>query len=83
MTEYQDREEIGLSAKPGRGAAFLLGVALAATLAVCGWNVRWSSSGPTSVTIIGINGPAAGTSQVAEETDRVGALPVAELADGR
>lgn len=83
MSEYQDYEEIGSSAKPGNGAALLLAVAFAATIALCGWNMHWSSSGPTSVTIIGINGPTDGTPIVTDETERFGALPVAELADNR
>lgn len=83
MSEYPDHEQIGAAAKPGHGTAFLLALALAATLAVCGWNMRWSSSGPTSVTIIGINGPGGGASDLAAEMERPGPLPVAELADNR
>lgn len=59
MDEYHDRDDVGSPAKTGSGtAAWLLGVTVAATLAVCGWNLKRSSSGPTSVTIIGLNGPS-------------------------
>jgi len=59
MDEVQEHESARSAARSGRGAAFLLICALAATIALCGWNMRWTSSGPTSVTIVGLNGPAA------------------------
>lgn len=80
MDEYQDQEDVGLSAKTGYGAGVLVGIALAATLALCGWNVRWSSSGPTSVTIIGINGP--NSTIPTERADRATVLVPREFADG-
>lgn len=85
MSEYQDHEEIRSSAKAGKGAGLLLAVAFAATIALYGWNMRWSSSsGPTSVTIVGINGPNGGSSNSVGEGERAEVLrAAAELADNR
>lgn len=84
MGEYHDRDEIGSPAKTDYGtAAWLLGVTVAATLAVCGWNLKRSSSGPTSVTIIGLNGPS-GTAPDTTRADNDGALLAAtEVVDSR
>ena len=60
MDEVQEHERVASSERNGRGTVFLLICAVAATIALCGWNMRsTTSSGPTSVTIVGLNGPAA------------------------
>jgi hypothetical protein len=78
MDEVQEHERIASSATSGRGTVFLLICAVAATIALCGWNMRSTSSGPTSVTIVGLNGPAA-----ENESSAFGMVVPAELAANR
>jgi hypothetical protein len=84
MGEFHDQDGIGSSGKSGYGpTAWLLVATLAATLAVFGWNMKWTSSGPTSVTIIGINGPDT-SGRTLPDSDRDAAVLVAtELVDSR
>jgi hypothetical protein len=78
MDEVQEHEGTISSAKNGYAARFLLICVLAATIVLCGWNVRWTSSGPTSVTIVGLNGPVAD-----KDLSAYGMAGPAELASNR
>jgi hypothetical protein len=83
MGEIHEQDEIRSAGGSGYGrTAWLLAAMLAASLAVFGWNTKWTSSGPTSVTIIGINGPGGTASD--QGPDRDGAvLASTELVDSR
>lgn len=80
MDEVQEHEGAISPTKSGRGSALLLICAVAAMIVLCGWNVRWTSSGPTSVTIIGLNGPAA---DAESSSSTYGMAVPAELAANR
>lgn len=81
MSEYQHQQGIG--SRPGsRATAWLLGAILAATVGLCGWNIQWSSGGPTSVTIVGLNGPNENTSNP-PESDDAAVLAATQLVDSR
>ena len=76
MDRVQEHGGAASPEKTGRAPVLFLLLALVATAALCGWNMRSSSSGPTSVTIVGVNGSA---------SDSAGfRLPVSgELAESR